>query len=210
VSHRGATAEIWRTRSASIGVLGSWARRRLDSDSPRPFLRGLVMREGVRIRLIHFGVALLAALIAAISPAAASSLTIGLPANNGSSIITEQIGGSACQPFGCPADVMNGGITSLLSWPPEYQQVYARPPLRLEAIRSRESLSRSQWDSPTPSVAPISMAALSKFRCRRHRLRFSTQGILAPVSTGRICRQTSEQTTPSCMSDRCQRSRAGC
>jgi hypothetical protein len=84
------------------------------------------MREGIRIRSIHFGVALLAALIAAISPAAASSLTIGLPANNGTSITSEQIGGYACQPFGCPADVMNDGITSLLSWSPEYQQVYAK------------------------------------------------------------------------------------
>ena len=44
------------------------------------------MREGVRIYLIHFWAALLAALIAAIAPAAAGSLTIGLPANNGTSI----------------------------------------------------------------------------------------------------------------------------
>ena len=44
------------------------------------------MREGVRIRLIHFWAALLAALIAAIAPAAAGSLTICLPANNGTSI----------------------------------------------------------------------------------------------------------------------------
>jgi hypothetical protein len=56
------------------------------------------MREGVRIRLIHFGVALLAGLTAAISPAATSSLTIGLPANNGASIQAEIIGGYACSP----------------------------------------------------------------------------------------------------------------
>jgi hypothetical protein len=105
-------------RARQLGAAASGQR------SPRPFLRGLIMREGVRIRLIHFGVALLAALIAAISPAAASSLTIGLPANNGTSITSEQIGGYACQPFGCPT--LSGGGTSLLSWTPEYQQVYAK------------------------------------------------------------------------------------
>jgi hypothetical protein len=62
-------------------------------------------------------------LLGAISPAAASSLTIGMPANNGSSIQAEAIGLYACQPFGCPT--ANGGGTNLLSWTPEYQQVYA-------------------------------------------------------------------------------------
>ena len=85
------------------------------------------MREGVRIYLIHFWAALLAALIAAIAPAAAGSLTIGLPANNGTSIRAEVIGGYACQPFGCPTAVLtNGGGTSLSSWTPEYQQIYAK------------------------------------------------------------------------------------
>ena len=77
--------------------------------------------------LIHFWAALLAALIAAIAPAAAGSLTIGLPTNNGTSIRAEVIGGYACQPFGCPTAILtNGGGTSLLSWTPEYQQVYAK------------------------------------------------------------------------------------
>jgi hypothetical protein len=37
------------------------------------------------------------------------------------------LGGYACEPFGCPTAVLTGGGgTSLLSWTPEYQQVYAK------------------------------------------------------------------------------------
>jgi hypothetical protein len=61
-----------------------------------------------------------AALLAAISPVAASSLTIGLPANTLESI------GYSCQPFGCPTAILTNGGASLLSWTPEYQQVYAK------------------------------------------------------------------------------------
>ena len=47
VSHRGATQNLANAPGLH-GRLGSWARRP-DSVRRAPFLRGLVMREGVRI-----------------------------------------------------------------------------------------------------------------------------------------------------------------
>ena len=61
---------------------------------------------------------LLTALVAASSPAAAGSLTVGLTGSG--------LSGSACQPFTCPTAILTGsGLISPLSWTPDYQQVYA-------------------------------------------------------------------------------------
>jgi hypothetical protein len=71
----------------------------------------------MRIKIEMFARNFMLAAMIASSPAAAGTVTYGTLE-----------GSYGCQPFGCPTAVLsNGGGTSLLSWPTEYQQVYASP-----------------------------------------------------------------------------------
>ena len=67
-----------------------------------------------------------AALLAASSPAAAGSLTLGVP-DTGRAVLSSQAPSAAiCEPFGCPEAILTGsGQPSALSWTPEFQQVYS-------------------------------------------------------------------------------------
>ena len=67
-----------------------------------------------------------AALLAATSPAAADSLTIGVPAAGRSVLSSLSPSNAQCQPFGCPQAILtnSGGEVSPLSWTPEFQEVY--------------------------------------------------------------------------------------
>ena len=69
---------------------------------------------------------LFAALLAASSPAAAGSLTLGVP-DVGRAVLSSQAPSAAiCEPFGCPEAILTGsGQPSALSWTPEFQQVYS-------------------------------------------------------------------------------------
>ena len=69
---------------------------------------------------------LFAALLAASSPAAAGSLTLGVP-DTGRSVLSSRAPSAAiCEPFGCPEAILTGsGQPSALSWTPEFQQVYS-------------------------------------------------------------------------------------
>ena len=74
----------------------------------------------------HFLWLIFAALLAASSPAAAGSLTLGVP-DTGRSVLSSQAPTAAiCEPFGCPEAILTGsGQPSSLSWTPEFQQVYS-------------------------------------------------------------------------------------
>ena len=75
----------------------------------------------------HFFWLLFAALLAASSPAAAGSLTIGVPATGRSVLTSVPPTDAQCQPFGCPQAILtnSGGEVSPLSWTPEFQEVYS-------------------------------------------------------------------------------------
>ena len=73
----------------------------------------------------HFLWLLFAALLAVSSPAAAGSLTIGVPATGRLVLFPPE--DAQCQPFGCPEGILtnSGGAVSPLSWTPEFQEVYS-------------------------------------------------------------------------------------
>ena len=75
----------------------------------------------------HFLWLLFAALLAASSPAAAGSLTIGVPATGRQVLTSLPPTNAQCQPFGCPQAILtnSGGEVSPLSWTPEFQEVYS-------------------------------------------------------------------------------------
>jgi hypothetical protein len=70
---------------------------------------------------------LFAALLAASSPAAAGSLTLGVPDVGRQVLSSLPPTDAMCEPFGCPQAILtnSGGEVSPLSWTPEFQEVYS-------------------------------------------------------------------------------------
>ena len=82
----------------------------------------------------HLPGLLFAALLAASSPAAAGSLTIGVPVT-GTQVVLSSLSptNAQCQPFGCPQAILtnSGGAVNPLSWTQNFSRstVLSRSPL---------------------------------------------------------------------------------
>ena len=126
-----------------------------------------------------------AALLAASSPAAAGSLTIGVPGTGTQALSSVPPTNAQCQPFGCPQAILtnSGGQPSPLSWTPEFQQVYNSVLFPLGSTTLTGITFYCEGGQPNSGTFQISLSSTSA-KTNGHTISGTTDGVISDYDTG--------------------------